>query len=139
MNYDGIAFILVVGTEGREVLFAMMGYEIEIDLMKDWMDTVREIFRGSGYPLPPELSDREIGVAYFMQTAGSEEEAVRKHEENEARLTGMQATIRDHFESVILPDIRKRTGYEGDSFSFKWVFMQGEHIIEEKSSYRIPL
>ncbi|MFD1953878.1 hypothetical protein ACFSL6_06685 [Paenibacillus thailandensis] len=116
-----------------------MSYSIEMDLLGDWNKTVKEMFRGSGYPLPEELSDKEIGVAYFLQSAGSEEEAERLQADNAARLNGMQATLLEHFESVILPDIRKRTGYEGDSFSFKWVYQQGEHIIEEKSSYRIPL
>lgn len=116
-----------------------MSYDIRMDLLNDWKETVKEIFRGSGYPLPEEMSDREIGIAYFMQTAESEEQAERLHLNNEARLSGMESTIREHFETVILPDIRKRTGYEGSSFSFKWVYMQGEHIVEEHSAYRIPI
>ncbi|WP_202903182.1 hypothetical protein [Paenibacillus gorillae] len=113
--------------------------ELAIDLYRDWNDTVKEIFRGSGYPLPDGLSDKEIGVAYFMQSAQSEEEAEKLHEANAQRIIGLQQTIQENFEQVILPDIRNRTGYTGNSFSFKWVYNNGEHIIEEHSSYRIPL
>ncbi|MUT67529.1 hypothetical protein [Paenibacillus sp. NEAU-GSW1] len=114
-------------------------YEITIDLIRDWNDTVKEIFRGSGYPLPENISDEEIGIAYFMQTAQSEEEAAQLSAENRVRLSSLQQTIADNLESVIAPDIRSRTGYEGTQFSFKWVYNNGEHIVEERSSYRIPL
>ncbi|MFF2091128.1 hypothetical protein [Paenibacillus sp. NPDC058174] len=113
--------------------------ELAIDLYRDWNDTVKEIFRGSGYPLPDGLSDKEIGIAYFMQTAQTEEEAEKLHEANEQRIRGLQQTIQNNFEPIILPDIQSRTGYTGTSFSFKWVYNNGEHIIEEHSAYRIPL
>lgn len=114
-------------------------FDIAIDLYKDWNDTVREIFRGSGYPLPDELSGEELGVAYFMQTAETEEEAERLRAANEDRMKTMQRTILEHFDTVILPDICSRTDYKDNRFSFKWVYKNGEHIIEEHSSYRIPL
>lgn len=116
-----------------------MTNNIEINLYRDWIDTVKEIFRGSGHPLPELISDREAAFAYFSQTAQSEEEAELQLEANEARLVSLQQTIVDHFETVILPDIRSRTHYTGDSFAFKWLYNKGEHVVEQHSSYRIPL
>ncbi|MBD2872515.1 hypothetical protein [Paenibacillus arenilitoris] len=112
---------------------------ITIALYRDWIDTVKEVFRGSGRPLPVQISDGDAALAYFLQTAASEDEAGRLRDENEERLARYERIILDNFETVILPDIRSRTGYEGDRFSFKWVYNMGEHIIEEHSSYRIPL
>jgi hypothetical protein len=114
-------------------------YDITIDLYKNWIDTVKEVFRGSGHPLPGDLSDTEVAIQYFRQTAQSDEEAAEQQKLNEERLRSMQQTILDHFESVVLPDIRTRTRYRGDRFCFQWVFNNGEHIVEEYSSYRIPL
>ncbi|GLX67649.1 hypothetical protein [Paenibacillus glycanilyticus] len=114
-------------------------YDITIDLHRNWIDTVKEVFRGSGQPLPEDLSDAEVAVIYYKQTAESEGEAVTQQKLNEDRLHGMQQTILDNFESVILPDIRKRTRYEGNRFCFQWVYNNGEHITEEYSSYRIPV
>jgi len=117
-----------------------MSISIHIQLLNDWNDTVKVVFAGSGYPLPDNMSGEEIGIAYYMQTAQSEEEAARQQQENAARLKQLQETILEHFESVILPDIRKRTGYNGDDFSFKWAYTpQGEQIFEQHSQYRIPL
>jgi len=110
-----------------------------MDLYRDWNETVKEIFRGSGYPLPDDMDEKTIGVVYFMQTAQKEEEAEQMRAANEERIRGLQTTITEHFEAVILPDIRSRTGYEGEEFSFKWIYQNGEHIIEEHSSYRIPI
>lgn len=113
--------------------------EIQMDLYSDWLNTVKEIFRGSGHPLPEHSSDKEAAITYFKQTAKTELEAEQQCASNEERLLGLQKVIADNFEAVILQDIRSRTGYKGDQFSFKWVYNKGEHIIEEHSSYRIPL
>ena len=112
---------------------------VTIDLYKDWLDTVREVFRGSGAPLPETLTDKEVGVMYYLQTSENEREAEKRNEENERRIADLQRNLLEHLEKVVVPDIRKRTGYEGDRFRFRWVYAQGEHIIEEYSSYRIPL
>ncbi|MCA0753644.1 hypothetical protein KP806_01165 [Paenibacillus sp. N4] len=112
---------------------------IQMDLYRDWIDTVKEVFRGSGHPLPAGLSDSEAALAYFMQTAKDEEEAQSLSVQNEDRLKELQSVILTNFESVILPDIRSRTGYTGSDFVFKWIYNKGEHIIEQHSSYRIPL
>ncbi|WP_336788205.1 hypothetical protein [Paenibacillus sp. MMO-177] len=114
-------------------------YDITIDLYKNWIDTVKEVFRGSGHPIPGNVSDTEVAILYFRQTAQSDEEAAAQQQVNEERLRGMQQTIMDNFESVVLPDIRNRTRYEGNRFCFQWVYNNGEHIIEEYSSYRIPV
>jgi hypothetical protein len=116
-----------------------MKSNITIRLHQDWLDTVREIFRGSGHPLPEELSDHEVTVAYYSQTASSDEEAEQQSIANTERLKEIEQTIVANFESIILPDIRSRTGYTGDEFTFRWIYQQGEHIIEEYSEYRIPL
>lgn len=113
--------------------------DIQMDLYSDWLNTVKEIFRGSGHPLPEHIGDNETALAYFMQTAETELEAEQQCASNKERILGLQKVIADNFEAVILPDIRSRTGYLGDQFSFKWVYNKGEHIIEEHSSYRIPL
>ncbi|MFF2481868.1 hypothetical protein [Paenibacillus sp. NPDC058071] len=113
--------------------------EITMNLMKDWNDTVIEVFRGSGTPLPQLMTDEEIGIAYYRQTSETEEEAKEKQVANLERLSDIERAIREHFETFIMPDIRSRTGYKGDRFLFRWVFNQGEHIIEEHSAYRIPL
>ncbi|MFC4776047.1 hypothetical protein ACFO9Q_04540 [Paenibacillus sp. GCM10023252] len=117
-----------------------MTTNIAIHLYQDWLRTVREIFQGSGHPLPEDLTDEQIGLAYYLQTASSEEEARALQQANQDRLHHLQQTLLDNFEGVVLPDIRSRTDYEGDQFSFKWVYLpQGEHLIEEHSAYRIPL
>lgn len=113
--------------------------DLKMNLYMDWISTVKEIFRGSGHPLPEELSDYDVALTYFMQTAATEDEAELQRASNEQRLLDLQAVIADHFESVILPDIRSKTGYTDNRFSFKWIYNKGEHIIEEFSSYRIPL
>lgn len=112
---------------------------VKIDLFGDWIETVREIFRGSGFPFEPGTPDAVVGQTYYRQSADTDEEARRLSEENESRLRSMQATILEHLDGVIVPDIRARTGYEGDDFEFKWVYQQGEHIVETFSKYRIPL
>lgn len=117
-----------------------MGNEIIINLYDDWLETVKQVFRGAGHPLPDDLTPDQVALAYFLQTAASNEEALRQRDENEARLNDMQQKLVDHFETIVLPDLRARTGYEGHEFVFKWVYGQGgEHIVEERSSYRIPL
>ncbi|MGO4545660.1 hypothetical protein AB4Z29_12735 [Paenibacillus sp. 2TAB23] len=113
--------------------------EIEVNLYNDWIETVKEIFRGSPHALPENIRGLDIAVAYFLQTAQSDEEAEVLAEQNKERFILMEKAIRDNFESVILPDIRSRTGYAGETFAFKWVYNQGEHIVEVHSEYRIPL
>ncbi|MDQ8737322.1 hypothetical protein [Paenibacillus sp. LHD-38] len=112
---------------------------MEINLYQDWIDTVKEIFRGSGVPFHEGISDSEVALAYFMQTAQSTEEAETLQEQNRERLDSLQQIILENFQTVILPDIRARTNYLGDDFVFKWVYNKGEHIVEQHSSYRIPL
>lgn len=114
-------------------------YDVEMDLYGDWIRTVRAVFRGSGHPLPDNWSDEEVGLQYYLQTSETPEEAEEKRAGNESRIRGMQNAILRNLNEVIVPDIRMRTGYEGDRFRFKWVYYHGEHIIEECSSYRIPL
>jgi len=114
-------------------------YDVEINLYGDWVETVREVFRGSGHPLPDDWSDEEVGLQYYLQTIEDEEEAEEQRAANEARIRALQNTILRHLDAVIVPDIRKRTGYAGNRFRFKWVYYQGEHIVEECSSYRIPI
>lgn len=112
---------------------------IGMDLYNDWIKTVEEIFRGSPQALPENIRGLDIAVAYFLQTAQSDEEAEMLAKQNKERFILMEKAIRDNFVSVILPDIRSRTGYAGDTFEFKWVYNQGEHIVEINSEYRIPL
>ncbi|MGG1313295.1 MULTISPECIES: hypothetical protein [Cohnella] len=112
---------------------------VTIDLYQDWLRTVREVFRGSGAPLPNEMTDEEVGRAYYLQTSESEEQAEERRAANERRFSEMQRILLENLETVIVPDIRKRTGYEGERFHFRWVYMQGENIIEEFSEYWIPL
>ncbi|OMF37090.1 hypothetical protein BK133_07740 [Paenibacillus sp. FSL H8-0548] len=113
--------------------------ELQIDLYQDWINTVKEVFSGSGSPLPETVTDKEAALAYFLQTAESSEDAEQQLEANKERLLTAQQIILDHFETAILPDIRSRTSYTGDSFTFKWVYNQGEHVVEQHSMYRIPL
>ncbi|WP_010273170.1 hypothetical protein [Paenibacillus senegalensis] len=113
--------------------------EIEMDLYKDWLNTVREIFRGSDIPLPEHWDDAQIGKAYYMQTSSSEQMAEERRDANEARIRHLQQTLLENMEQIVLPDIRSRTGYSGNRLRFRWVYAQGEHIVEEYSQYRIPL
>jgi len=112
---------------------------VSIDLYKDWIDTVKEIFRGSGFPFEPGTPDSVVARTYFRQSSDTDEEAARQAYANETRLRELQQKLLDHLESVIVPDIRRRTDYRGDRFDFQWVYNQGEHIIEKNSRYRIPL
>ncbi|EGL19484.1 MULTISPECIES: hypothetical protein [Paenibacillus] len=113
--------------------------KVEMDLYNDWIETVKEIFRGSGAPLPQDWSAEEVGREYYLQTSSSEEEAEERRKANEQRLTDMQRTLLDNMETVVVPDIREKTGYGGSQFRFRWIYSQGEHIVEECSQYRIPL
>jgi len=112
--------------------------ELSMDLYQDWIDTVKVIFRGSNHPLPEEWSNQEIAETYFCQTL-TEEEAVQQAAANEQRLHELQKTIELNLKSIIIPDIRARTGYQGDRFQFRWVYNQGEQLIETYSQYRVPL
>ncbi|WP_238357623.1 hypothetical protein [Cohnella zeiphila] len=76
---------------------------------------------------------------YFRQTSDTDEEAVKQAYDNEKRLKELQKKLLDNLEAVIVPDIRRRTDYRGDRFEFRWVYNQGEHIVESHSRYRIPL
>lgn len=112
--------------------------EVHINLYVDWLNTVRDIFRGSGRPLPDDLPNDEVALAYFAENA-SYEEARLQRDMNAERLRIIQETIMRNLDAVIIPDIRQRTGYGGEQFSFHWVYAEGEHIIETHSEYRIPL
>ncbi|MFD0714804.1 hypothetical protein [Paenibacillus sp. GCM10027626] len=112
--------------------------ELSMDLYRDWIDTARVVFRGSNNPLPEEWSDQEVAEMYFRQTF-PEEEAVAQAAANEQRIRGLEQTIELNLETVIIPDIRARTGYKGNRFQFRWVYNQGEHLIETHSQYRVPL
>lgn len=113
--------------------------EIKMDLYADWIDTVKQIFRGSGHPFEPGTPIDVIGQTYYRQTSDTDEEAVARHAANVERLQELERKIRDNMDGVIAPDIRKRTGYEGDRFEFKWIYLQGEKIVELNSEYMIPL
>ena len=104
----------------------MQSYEVSINLYKDWLDTVKEVFRGSGMLEVLTFPEDEIALAYFLQTAADEAEAEQQRIANEERLNTIEQTIRSHLNDVIVPDIRKRTGYEGQTFEFNWVFNQGD-------------
>jgi len=113
--------------------------EVAINLYKDWLRTVRDLFRSAGQPLPDDMDMEEAALQYFLQTAPYEE-AVAQREANKERFRVIQESILDHLDEMIVPDIRKRTGYRGTRFEFHWVYAEGgEHIIENCSEYRIPL
>jgi len=116
----------------------MFMYNIEMDLVADWVSIVREVFRGGGIVLEDGLTTEDIAEIYFLQTL-PEEEAVPLAHETLKRLKEMEQIIIANMDTVIVPDIRNRTGYEGNEFHFSWVFDQGEHIVETHSEYRIPL
>lgn len=116
-----------------------LNIEIEIDLYQDWLNTVREIFQGSDIPLPEHWDDAQIGKAYYLQTSSSEQAAEERRDANKLRIRQIQQTLLENMEQVVLPDIRSRTGYKGNRLKFRWVYSQGEHIVEEYSQYRIPL
>lgn len=113
-------------------------YNIEMDLIADWVSIVKEVFRGGGIVLEDGLTTEDIAEIYFLQTL-PEEEAIPLAHETLKRLKDMEQIIVANMDTVIVPDIRNRTGYEGNEFHFSWVFDQGEHIVETYSEYRIPL
>lgn len=113
--------------------------KITIHLYQDWVDTAREVFRGSGHPLESHLDDAEIAYQYYRLQTDTEEDARLMAEENKQRLNHLEQTVLEHLDTVIIPDIRQRTGYSGEQFIFRWIYAQGEHIVEECSEYRIPL
>ncbi|MFD0960772.1 hypothetical protein [Paenibacillus chungangensis] len=113
-------------------------FDVKMDLIEDWIKTVKEVFRGSGYPLEDGISEEELALLYYEQTLEGEQ-AQQAAAATLTRLRELEAAIRDNLSAVIVPDIRKRTGYKGDLFHFCWVYNQGEHIIEMESEYRIPL
>lgn len=113
-------------------------YDIKMDLVADWISIVKEVFRGAGIVLEDGLTEEDIAQIYFLQSM-PEEEALPLAAETLARLKEMESIIVSNMDTVIVPDIRQRTNYEGNAFHFSWVFDQGEHIIETNSEYRIPL
>lgn len=113
-------------------------YDIKMDLVTDWINVVKEVFRGSGIVLEEGLTVEDIAEIYFLQSE-PEETAIPLAKETLRRLREMEDTIKNNMATVIVPDIRKRTGYQGNSFHFSWVYDRGEHIIESLSEYRIPL
>lgn len=113
-------------------------YQIEMDLVSDWVSIVKEVFRGSGIVLEDGLTSEDVAEIYFLQTL-PEDQATQLANETLNKLREMEGIIRSHMDSTIVPDIRQRTGYEGNQFHFSWVYDQGEHIVETYSEYRIPL
>ncbi|RIX60383.1 hypothetical protein D3P08_02125 [Paenibacillus nanensis] len=113
-------------------------YEITMDLVADWVNTVKEVLRGSGYPLEDGLPNEEIALRYFLHSQ-PEERAQELATDTLGKLREMEEIIISHMDSTIVPDIRMRTKYQGNAFHFSWVYNQGEHIIELNSEYRIPL
>ena len=113
-------------------------YDIEMDLVGDWISIVKEVFRGGGIVLEDGLTEEDIAQIYFLQSL-PEEQALPLAAETLERLREMETIIEANMDTVIVPDIRQRTSYEGNVFHFSWVFDQGEHIIETNSEYRIPL
>lgn len=113
-------------------------YQIQMDLVADWVSIVKEVFKGSGIVLEDGLTDEDVAQIYFLQSL-PEEQAIPLADETLKKLKEMESIIINNMESVIVPDIRNRTNYEGDKFHFSWVYDQGEHIIETYSEYRIPL
>ncbi len=116
----------------------MSDYAVMMDLVADWAKTAKEVLEGAGALPADDSSSEEIALAYFRISL-EEEEAQAAVQDTLARLAQMEDTIYEHLSSVIVPDIRQRTKYEGNEFHFCWVFNQGEHIVELKSEYRIPL
>jgi hypothetical protein len=98
--------------------------QIHMNLYKDWLLTVRDVFRGSGQPLPDDMEDDEVALQYFLQNAPYEEARLQR-DLNIERFRVIQETMQNHMESLIIPDIRTRTGYTGDQFAFHWVYAQG--------------
>ncbi len=113
-------------------------YEITMNLVDDWVNTVKEVLRGAGYALEEDLSVDEIALRYFLHSQ-SEDTARQLAADTIGKLKEMEEIIISHMDSTIVPDIRTRTQYKGNAFHFCWVYNQGEHIIELNSEYRIPL
>lgn len=113
-------------------------YDIQMDLVADWISIVKEVFRGGGIVLEDGLTEEDIAQIYFLQSL-PEEEALPLAAETLSKLREMETIIEANMDTVIVPDIRQKTGYEGDKFHFSWAFEQGEHIVETFSEYRIPL
>lgn len=113
-------------------------YDIEMNLIADWVSIVKEVFRGSGIVLEDGLTEQDIAEIYFLQSL-PEQEALPLAAETLRRLSEMEETILNNMDNLIVPDIRSRTGYEGNRFHFSWAYDQGEHIVETYSEYRIPL
>ncbi|CAM4192471.1 hypothetical protein L1N85_15420 [Paenibacillus alkaliterrae] len=67
--------------------------DIQIDLYRDWINTAKEVFRGSGHPLPDSISDSEASLAYYLQSAPSEEEAYMQSEANKEKLLELKNII----------------------------------------------
>lgn len=113
-------------------------YEITMNLVDDWVNTVKEVLRGAGYDLEEGLPTDEIALRYFLHSQ-PEDVARSLAADTVGKLKEMEEIIISHMDSTIVPDIRTRTKYEGNAFHFCWVYNQGEHIIELNSEYRIPL
>ncbi|MBD2847708.1 hypothetical protein IDH44_21155 [Paenibacillus sp. IB182496] len=114
--------------------------EVEIDLYRDWLATAREVVLASGAAVPGEQEHEALSRAYYALSSADEAQAIVRAQANAARVAKLQQTLLDNLETVILPDIRSRTGYAGDRLRFRWVYAQEEeHIVEELSEYRIPL
>lgn len=113
-------------------------YEVTMDLAGDWVKTVKEILQSAGDQLVEEVTNEELSIRYFRLTM-SAEQAETAARDTLMRFRDMEKVINNNLETTIVPDIRKRTNYDGNQFHFCWVYNQGEHIVELNSEYRIPL
>jgi len=113
-------------------------YDMTMDLTGDWIKTIKEILKSAGDVLVEDSSEKELAFRYFQLTM-SDEQAEEAAIAALLRLQEMDVIIRSNLEAIIIPDIRKRTKYEGNEFHFCWVYNQGEHIVELNSEYRIPI
>ncbi|WP_166237761.1 hypothetical protein [Paenibacillus turpanensis] len=111
---------------------------VEIDLVKDWIAFLSRTLAEAGHPIAGDLLVEQVPIRFYG-LQHPQPEAERLADEAMKRLQLLQQTILDNLNSVIVPDLRARTGYDGDELLFRWVYQDGEHIVEEKSQYRIPL
>ncbi|MHA7966297.1 hypothetical protein ACX93W_19410 [Paenibacillus sp. CAU 1782] len=113
-------------------------YEISMDLKSDWAKTALEVLRGAGSAIDDNAGFQETALNYFLLTM-PQEQAEAMTDETGRRLEEMENIVISHMQDTIVPDIRERTRYTGNTFHFCWVYNQGEHIVELNSEYRIPL
>ncbi|MFD2117169.1 hypothetical protein ACFSTH_14035 [Paenibacillus yanchengensis] len=112
--------------------------QVTMNLVDDWVNTVKEVLKGTVGYVEEEATAQQLAYRYY-QLSLPEAEAATETAHTLERLKNIEQTIKDNMDAIIIPDIRKRTNYEGNEFHFCWVYQQGEHIVEMNSQYRIPL